>query len=71
MRDTFTEMDRRSTAWKHLKVILLARLETHRRMNDGNLTESETAKLRGRIAEIKFLLDLDTVPSPAPTSDAG
>jgi len=50
--------DRQSPAWVKLKVHLLERLQDHRVKNDGNLTEAETAKLRGRIAEDLYILSL-------------
>lgn len=50
--------DRQSPAWVKIKAHLLERLEDHRIKNDGNLTEAETAKLRGRIAETLYILGL-------------
>jgi hypothetical protein len=39
-------------------------------LNDTDQPESKTALLRGRIAEVKFLLALAKEPDPAIPSDA-
>lgn len=64
-----TESDIQTLVWKKLEQYLNARLETLRARNDGNLTSDETAKLRGRIAEVKATLDL-AKPSPVQQVDA-
>ena len=46
--NTFSEVEQ----WAAVK------LDAYRKMNDGDLTEIETAKLRGRIAALKELLAL-------------
>ena len=57
--------------WKKVKKHLESRLDIHRRKNDNkSLDAVETALLRGRIAELKILLDLDT-PKPTLDVDAG
>jgi len=55
-----TAMERNSAVWQKLKPYLETRLETLRRQNDGQLTPDQTAKVRGRIAEVKGLLSLGT-----------
>jgi transcription termination factor NusB len=46
--------------WKKIKTYLDERLDMHRRKNDNkSLDATDTALLRGRIAELKVLLDLD------------
>lgn len=49
--------DRKSPTWAKLKAALNARLMDLRVKNDSTLTEIETARLRGRIAEIQLILD--------------
>lgn len=49
-----------SSAWSELQIHLSERLNDLRRDNDSTkLTEVETATLRGKIAEVKRLIDLD------------
>lgn len=57
-----TEADRQSALWLKIKSTLEQRLISHRTKNDTQLNEIETATLRGRIAEIKKMLDLETGP---------
>lgn len=58
--------DLRSNLWKRLEAHLKVRLDALRISNDGDLTVEKTAKLRGRIAEVKTLLLLS---APAPKID--
>lgn len=51
--------ERRSPLWKKLKDHWQERLEVLRKQNDGDRPETETAKLRGQIAECKALLWLE------------
>jgi hypothetical protein len=54
-----THADRNSVLMAKLVRHLAARLESHRRKNDGeNLDQVQTASLRGRIAELKQLQNL-------------
>lgn len=54
-----THSERNSMLTAKLVRCLQARLEQHRRKNDAeNLTDAQTAALRGRIAELKKILDL-------------
>jgi hypothetical protein len=64
-----TEAEKSSALWKKLKAHLEERLELNRKKNDGDLTEIQTAKLRGRNSELKHLIDLDN-PSPSQQMDA-
>lgn len=57
-----TNADVHTAIWKRLEAHLTERLASLRTRNDGNLTQEETAKLRGRIAEIKAFLDLAASP---------
>lgn len=62
------EMERQSALWKRLKAHLESRLAKKRVQNDNaKLGEVQTARQRGRIAEIKYLLALD---KPAPEREA-
>ena len=45
-----------------------SRLEELRKRNDGDLSAEQTAKIRGRIAELKDLLTL-AQPAPALVAD--
>lgn len=59
--------ERKSELWMKLSRHLAERLDSLRRQNDGDQTEESTAKLRGRIAEIKALLKLgEDQPNPPP-----
>lgn len=54
LRNDFT-----SLTWKRLTDDLSTRLEELRAMNDGlSLTETQTAVIRGKIAEVKRILSL-------------
>lgn len=54
-----TRTERTSLVMAKLVTFLEARLESHRRKNDGeNLDPVQTSVLRGRIAELKQLLIL-------------
>lgn len=64
-----TESDIQTLLWKKLEQHLTERLQALRARNDGNLTLEDTAKLRGRIAEVKATLDL-AKPSPVQQVDA-
>ena len=58
-KSVLNEKDRASPTWKRIKEHLNERLQGHRVKNDQNLSADETARYRGRIAELKYLLDLD------------
>lgn len=58
-RFALTESDRDSQTWTRLKKHLQARLEALHRENANDLSETQTAKLRGRIAMVQELLSLD------------
>jgi len=56
--------DLQSPTWLKIKKHVEERVESHRSSNDGRLSESDTAHLRGRIAEAKYLLALADPPIP-------
>jgi hypothetical protein len=59
--------ERANEVWMRLEKHLADRLETLRVQNDGDQSEEATAKLRGRIAEIKALLNVGKdQPNPPP-----
>ena len=59
-----------SPLWMKLKAHIEERVAGHRRANDGNLNTEDTAKIRGRISEGKYILSLG-LDNPAPQMDAG
>lgn len=50
--------EKQSALWQKLQQHLESRLDIQRKKNDGNHDLVNTAKIRGRIAEIKSLLSL-------------
>jgi hypothetical protein len=54
-----------SPTWQRLKGHAEQRLADLRMQNDGALSELETARLRGRIAELKSILALEQENYPA------
>ena len=58
-RLTLTRDEKESKLWKRLLEHCESRLQTLRMQNDGDKSEIETAKLRGRILEVKAFLGLD------------
>lgn len=63
---TLSVAERQSAVWLKIKAHLERRLDDQRKRNDGNLTADDTAKTRGRIAEIKELLKLGDAPKQVP-----
>jgi hypothetical protein len=61
-----TQADIHSPVWNKLQEHLNARLLILRAKNDGNLSADETAKLRGRIAEIKNMIELGNLAPSQP-----
>jgi len=53
-----------SALWKKVKGILQDRLQSAKTKLEKDITENETVKLRGRIAELNYLIDLEN-PSPS------
>lgn len=56
----FTEAERTSAAWVRLEKYLKDELDILRIRNDGDADQLGTAKLRGRIYEIKKILSFAT-----------
>lgn len=52
--------ERNSPLWQKLKAAYEQRLVQLREENDGDLLPDHTAKVRGKIAAVKELLELDT-----------
>lgn len=52
-----TQADMVTATWLRIREQLEERLEALRRKNDHALSEIETSRIRGRIAEIKSLLE--------------
>lgn len=59
-----TNIERQSGLWMRLENHIKERLETLRKQNDGDLTEIQTAKLRGRIETYEVLRQLGKDMSP-------
>ena len=53
-----TQAERDSALWGKIADHLEARIDSHRRQNDNDKTDIETATLRGKIQEAKSLLSL-------------
>ena len=63
-----TEQDLRDPLWLRLQEHFEERLANHRARNDHDMTPEKTARLRGQIAEAKYLLALAS-QDPAPPAD--
>lgn len=61
----FTYEELHSSLWAKLTEHYEARLQLLRAKNDNPLTPEETSRLRGRLAEVKFLLSLAEGSTPA------
>lgn len=58
MEKTLNEIEAKSAVWQKISRYAKGRIDTLRKRNDGDLGELETAKLRGKIAAFKEMLDL-------------
>jgi hypothetical protein len=58
-----------SALWKRLKAHIEEEIRIQRAKNDGDQEVVETAKIRGRIAQLKALLALGEIQSPAQVTD--
>ena len=65
-----TELERQSALWLKLKAHVEKRIASLRARNDNDKNAEETAKLRGRIAELKLIAALDN-PAVAMEPDKG
>lgn len=63
-----TDQERHSALWKKLSAYIDERIQTLRLKNDGDLSELETARLRGRIAACKEFLAVGE-PTPGRVTD--
>ena len=67
LEPVLNELDRRSATWLKVKKHLEERITLLRAKNDGDHDERKTARLRGSIAELKYLCNLDSEqPKAAP-----
>lgn len=55
---TLTKQERNDPLWLKLKAEYESRLAQLRKDNDKDMSETETAKLRGRIAELRRIIDM-------------
>lgn len=53
-----SEMELRDPVWLKIAAYLELRLFDLRKQNDADLTQDQTVKLRGKIFEVKKLLDI-------------
>lgn len=65
---TLSDIERHSALWKKINEYLHERMDVARRKNDGDLTEAQTAKIRGQIQTLKELIALGN-PSPIEPAD--
>lgn len=56
---TLDKLESQSAVWLKLKEHIESRLSQLRMQNDGDLSDIETARLRGRVAMCKELLALE------------
>lgn len=68
--DVLTLDDTRSTTWLKLKKYMEAERDRLRARNDSDLPPLETQTVRGRILQLKNLLDLAHKPAPAESDEA-
>ena len=64
-----TRLEQSSSVWLKLQAHVNERIDTLRSQNDGELSEVVTAKLRGRIAELKQILALASQQEPVQADD--
>ncbi len=71
MEKVLNDIEVKSAIWQKISRYAKGRIDTLRKRNDGDLSEQETAKLRGKIAAFKELLDLadDGTGPKFPTND--
>lgn len=60
----FTKQELSSSAWMKLEAYLREKLVALRAQNDGDMSLEATARLRGRIAQVKFILALGEDQEP-------
>lgn len=63
------ESERKSALWLKLEKHINERIDVMRRRNDGDLDDRETARLRGKIAAFKELLELGQDPPQLEADD--
>lgn len=59
-RIELSETDKQSAAWGKVQAYLTQRLAELRISNDGDCSPDATARTRGRIAEVKAMMQLGT-----------
>ncbi len=57
-RLSLSHADRSSPLWRNVETYLNERIQLLREQNDADRSPEDTAKQRGRIAELKSLLDM-------------
>ena len=61
--------EKQSALWLKLESHIEQRIDTLRRMNDSELDPTQTARLRGRIVELRALVALSRDEQPLETVD--
>ena len=54
-----TKEQKDSAAWKALRAHIEARIAKHQKSNSKSIPIDQTEKLRGRIAELEYLLSME------------
>jgi len=62
---TLSDIERHSALWKKISEHLAAQMDIARKQNDGELNDTQTARLRGKIQAYKELI---AVGNPIPIS---
>jgi hypothetical protein len=55
---TLSDIERHSALWKKISEHLAAQIDIARKQNDGELNDTQTARLRGKIQAYKELLSI-------------
>ncbi|MEK9796293.1 MAG: hypothetical protein VW713_06045 [Alphaproteobacteria bacterium] len=63
-RFALSDSDKTSPTWLRIKKHLQARVEALRNELEQDLPEDRTAKVRGRLAEVRALLSVEKDPPP-------
>ena len=67
MIEKLTDIEAQSALWLKVKKMMEGRIASLRERNDGSLDERKTARVRGGIAELKYLISQgDKKPLPPP-----
>ena len=65
---TLSDIERHSALWKKISEHINEQIDIARKKNDGELSDTQTARLRGKLQAYKELVALGT-PSPISMAD--